>query len=87
MSVIRRQRANGALTAKQATNAIDDLWNLPIEIYPTAPLLRRGWELRDNATVYDACYVALAEALDCPLATADQRLANASGTRCRFDIV
>ncbi len=51
MSVIRRQRANGALTAKQATNAIDDLWNLPIEIYPTAPLLRRGWELRDNATV------------------------------------
>lgn len=46
MSVIRRQLANGALTASQATNAIEDLLGLPIVVYPTAPLLRRGWELR-----------------------------------------
>jgi CubicO group peptidase (beta-lactamase class C family) len=32
-------------------------------------------------------YVALAEALGCSLATADQRLANAPGVRCKFDIV
>jgi len=87
VSVIRRQLANGALTATRATNAIDDLLNLPIAVYPTAALLPRAWELRDNATAYDACYVALAEALGCPLATADQRLANAPGTRCQFDIV
>jgi len=87
VSVIRRQLANGALTATRATNAIEDLLNLPIAVYPTAALLRRAWELRDNATAYDACYVALAEALGCPLATADQRLANAPGTRCQFDIV
>ncbi len=87
MSVFRRQLANGSLTEKQATNAIEDLLNLPVAVYPTAPLLRRGWEMRDNATAYDSCYVALAEALGCPLATADQRLANAPGTRCQFEIV
>jgi predicted nucleic acid-binding protein len=87
VSVIRRQLANGALTPAQATNAIEDLLNLPITVYPTAPLLRRAWELRDNVTAYDACYVALAEALDCSLATADQRLANAPGARCQFDLV
>lgn len=87
VSVIRRQLANGALTPAQATNAIEDLLNLPITVYPTAPLLRRAWELRDNATAYDACYVALAEALGCALATADQRLANSPGARCQFDVV
>jgi len=87
VSVIRRQLASGALTPAQANNAIEDLLNLPITVYPTAPLLRRAWELRDNATAYDACYVVLAEALGCALATADQRLANAPGARCRFDIV
>ena len=87
MSVIRRQLANGALTAQQASNAIEDLLNLPIVVYPTAPLLRRGWEMRDNATAYDACYVALAEAVGCLLVTADQRLASAPGTHCQFDLV
>ena len=87
VSVIRRQLANGALTPAQANNAIEDLLNLPIIVYPAAPFLRRAWELRDIATAYDACYVALAEALGCALATADQRLANAPGARCHFDIV
>jgi predicted nucleic acid-binding protein len=48
-------------------------------------LLRRAWQLRDNFTAHDACYVALAEALDCTLLTADTRLANAPGTRCTFE--
>lgn len=87
VSVIRRHFANGALTATQANNAIDDLLNNAIAVYPTAALLRRAWELRDDVTAYDACYVALAEALGCSLATADQRLANTPGTRCQFDIV
>ena len=72
VSVIRRQLASGALTATQATGAIEDLLDLPITVYPTAALLRRAWELRDNATAYDACYVALSEALGCAMVTADQ---------------
>ncbi len=87
MSVLRRQLANGSLTAEQAANALDDLLSLPLVVYPTAPLLRRGWEIRDNLTAYDACYVALAEALDCTLLTADQRLANAPGHRCQIQTI
>jgi predicted nucleic acid-binding protein len=87
ISVIRRHATNGALTKRQADSAIDDLISLPLVVYPTAPLLRRCWELRGNVTAYDACYVALAEALGCSLLTADSRLANAPGTRCQFDVV
>jgi predicted nucleic acid-binding protein len=32
------------------------------------------WELRAKVTSYDACYVALAEALGCTLAAADLKL-------------
>jgi len=87
MSVFRRQAANGSLTSKQAADALEDLSSLPFIVYPTAALLRRGWELRDNVSAYDSCYVALAEALDCPLVTADKRLANAPGSRCQFEIL
>lgn len=85
MSVLRRQLANETLTPEQATMALDDLLDLPLVVYPTALLLRRGWEVRDNVTAYDACYVALAEALDCTLLTADIRLANAPGPRCQVE--
>jgi len=44
-------------------------------------------ELHDNVTAYDGCDVALAEALGCDLATADRRLANATGVRCHVDLV
>jgi predicted nucleic acid-binding protein len=50
-------------------------------------LLGRIWELRDNVTAYDATYVALAEALDCSLVTADARLARASGPLCPITVL
>jgi predicted nucleic acid-binding protein len=52
---------------------------LGVRRHPAAPLLRRAWELRDMCTVYDALYVALAEALDAALHTRDARLAAAVG--------
>ncbi len=36
---------------------------------------------------YDAVYVALAEALEAELVTADQRLAAAPGIRCRVRVI
>ena len=45
------------------------------------------WALRHNLSAYDACYVALAEALDCPLLTADARMALAPGPECSFIVV
>jgi predicted nucleic acid-binding protein len=86
LSVVRRQADTGSLTTAQANAAIDDLLELPLIVYPTALLLRRAWALRHNISAYDACYVALAEALDCTLLTADVRLAHAAGTRCPIEL-
>ena len=87
LSVIRRRAASGALDANEAETALRGLLALPALVYPTAPLLTRAWELRDNLTPYDACYVALAEALDCPLLTADQRLSRAPGIGCEVEVM
>jgi predicted nucleic acid-binding protein len=68
--------------ARRAALALADLTDIPLRRAPHLPLLGRCWELRHNLTPYDASYVALAEALDVPLVTADRRLARASGIRC-----
>ena len=86
ISVIRRQSLTGMLDAAQAEQAVDNLLALPIIVYPTARLLRRAWELRGNVTPYDACYVALAEGLGCPLLTGDARLAQAPGPACEIEM-
>jgi predicted nucleic acid-binding protein len=52
-----------------------------------APLLERCWQLLENLTVYDAAYVALAEALQATLVTGDRRLARASGSRCAIEVI
>ena len=87
LSVIRRQVRTGSLSGGAANEAVEGLLALPVAVFPTAPLLRRAWELRDNVTSYDACYVALAEALECVLVTADARLAGAPGVRCAIETV
>jgi predicted nucleic acid-binding protein len=46
-----------------------------IERYEISGLVERVWQLRNNHTTYDACYLALAEALAAPLYTCDHRLA------------
>lgn len=64
---------------------MSDLLAFPITVFPTAPLLRRAWELRFNLSTYDSYYVALAEAAGAVLLTADHRLANAPGARCPIE--
>ena len=55
-----------------------------MELFPFAPFAERVWALRENLTSYDAWYVALAEALDCPLVTLDRKLSRASGPICEI---
>lgn len=86
-SVLRRHAQAGHLTPEQAGAALDDLVEFPIMVFPTAPLLRRVWQLRQNLTTYDGCYVALAEAVGSTLVTADRRLASAPGIRCSVEIL
>ncbi|WP_250285877.1 MULTISPECIES: type II toxin-antitoxin system VapC family toxin [unclassified Frankia] len=86
-SVLRRRWQAGDIDAARFSAALDDLMALPLTRYPARPLLRRVFELRGNVTPYDACYVALAESLDCPLYTADTRLAKAPGPTCHIELV
>ncbi len=87
ISVWRRQIRGGALEARRAGLALADLAALPLRRAAHRPLLARCWELRDNLTVYDASYVALAEALDVTLLTGDWRLSRAAGSGCHIEVL
>jgi predicted nucleic acid-binding protein len=86
-SVLRRQVHGGEVDIRRAALALADLAALPLRRAPHRPLLARCWELRDILTVYDASYVALAEALDVTLLTGDGRLARATGPRCPIEML
>lgn len=83
LSVLRRTRLAGGLSSRRFQQAVDDLQALPIVRYPARPLLHRAARLIHNVSAYDAMYVALADALDVELVTADLRLANAPKLPCR----
>jgi predicted nucleic acid-binding protein len=87
VAVLRKRWMAGDLSKNRFSAAIDDLEDLELARYPALPLMRRAFELRDNVTAYDAVYVALAERLDCPLVTADQRLAAAPGLACSIEVL
>jgi predicted nucleic acid-binding protein len=82
-NLLRRLILRGERDAASASRAHADLLGLPVERYPYDFVARRAWQLRDNLTMFDASYVALAEMLDAPLVTLDRRLATASGPRCQ----
>ena len=86
-SVFRRLCASGRLTPQRASQALGDLSDLRLERVSHRFLIRRCWELRHDITVYDAAYVALAEALDATLLTADQHLTRAPNVRCSFELL
>lgn len=86
-SVIRRQFQAGHLDLRRAGLALTDLVQMPLRRASHLPLLERCWELRENLTVYDAAYVALAEVLDVVLVTADARLAKAPGPQCEIELL
>jgi predicted nucleic acid-binding protein len=85
--VLRRYERSGDLDWRRGEEALDDLAGFRIERYAHEPFLPRIWSLRGNATSYDACYLALAEALDAPLITRDRRLAGVPGHAARVEVV
>ena len=82
--VLRRAEHTGLISSDRAKEALLALVDLDIERHDHAPLLMRAWELRGNCTIYDAVYVALAEALHGTLLTFDKKLARSPGTRARI---
>lgn len=68
------------LSIDRARTALDAMHALDANARPVESLVRAAWAtaLSRSLTVYDACYVVLAERLDVPLITADRRLAEAT---------
>lgn len=89
ISVLRGLALGGDVGTGRATAALGDLRDFPATRWPAEPLFERIWELRGNLTAYDATYLALAEALDADLITADRGLASAaaSGSTCTVTLV
>jgi predicted nucleic acid-binding protein len=83
-NILRRAALRGDVSEDVARLAHADLLDLTVELVTFEALARRAWALRSSVTVYDAAYVALAEALDAPMMTLDIRLSRAAGPRCSF---
>ena len=82
VGILRKQWIRGSMVTDRCRAAIKDLTDLPLQRFPTHPLMRRAFELWAQVTTYDACYVALAESLQCELVTCDYRLTRAPGPQC-----
>lgn len=87
LSTIRGLWLGGKLDSDKAHRAVAALSAMTVASSPTAPHLARVWELRSNLSAYDAAYVAVAEAHDLTLVTADARIAKAGVARCPVRVI
>lgn len=78
MSVLRGLALTGRLDPVTAEYARRNHFAFAITRHEVEPFADRIWDLRHQYTSYDACYLALAEALDAPLYTCDTKLAGNS---------
>jgi predicted nucleic acid-binding protein len=85
-NILRRAVLARQISEDTAALAHADLVQLRVELFPYELVAARVWELRATVTASDGWYVALAESLNAPLATLDQRLSRASGPRCMFEL-
>ena len=83
----RRALLRGRMDEVRSQQALQDLAALRLLRAPHRPLMGRIWELRHNVTPYEAAYVALAEALDATLLTADGRLTEAPSLCCPVELL
>lgn len=82
-----RRGGEPKLSTRQVEKAMATFRLMPIDRYNTVRLWDRVWALSANLSAYDAQYVALSEALDVPLVTADLRIARAGTARCTIETV
>jgi predicted nucleic acid-binding protein len=85
--VMRAKVGDGGLARNAAEGALADFLDLGVEETEVEPLLIRAWQLRDNLTIDDGVFVALAEATAQPLLTTDLRLARAARRHARVEVL
>lgn len=87
VSALRGLTLGGHVSVARAHDLLSDYDDLAVTRWPFEDALRRrAYQLRDNLSAYDAAYVALAEALDCPLLTRDARLARSAGHAAQIEV-
>lgn len=83
-----RRLTRGPLTPENGTAAFTRFQSMVILRLPLeGQVLQRIWELRYNATPYDAAYLAWAEALAVPVLTADMKLVGIPSARCEVRVL
>lgn len=76
VSAIRRLAFRGLLFEQEALDLVHEFLGFNVPTPSPTGLYQRAYELATryrHSTIYDACYLALAELLSCPLLTLDQR--------------
>jgi predicted nucleic acid-binding protein len=77
----------GLIEAERAALMLTETLSVPFDVVPSSKLVERAFELRGYLSIYDACYVALAEQRRCGVLTSDRRLAHAPGIGVRFTVI
>lgn len=72
----------GEIDEGELDSVLEVLAGLPLDIWPTRPLLPRIRQLAHTTSAYTAAYLALAEELGIAFVTTDSRLATVPGVRC-----
>ena len=86
VSAIRRVVIRELISDRDGLVAVDEFRGLAIRRWTIPPFVDRSYELRATHTFADALYVALAEAIDVPLLTTDERLMCSYGHDARIEI-
>ncbi len=86
-NILWKQVMRNGYDALKARQDLVDLLQFAVKWYPTIPLLPRACEIavEHSITAYDAAYLTLAEELNMPVLTADDRLAKKVAGQ--FDII
>jgi predicted nucleic acid-binding protein len=82
LGLIRGQK----ISEQEADAALSSYRAFPFERQDVLPLWPRLKSLHANLSAYDAQYVALAEALDVSLITADARIKRSGIARCEVEV-
>ena len=80
IAVVRKAVYQKRIPLERGIAIRDEMLSFPVRVYVDDELLKRAYELAtrlNRPTAYDSQYLALAERLDCPFWTADERLFNA----------